>query len=79
MFFKSNERFEFLPDLDLPEDFNQKQYEIIFDPGKDEFTARDRMTDHVYNVTPHAMAVLVNEDYRRAVFATHIHVARTFN
>jgi hypothetical protein len=64
--------------LTAPE-FDPKRYDIKFDHEEDEFICRDLEEGCVYSVTPHAMAVLYDENYRMACFATRQHVQKTFN
>ena len=63
--------------LPFPIDFDPKRYQVVYDDHSQEFVTTDRLTKEVFNVTAHAMAVLVDDEYRRAVFATHDHVKQT--
>ena len=60
-------------------EFDPKRYDIKFDHEEDEFICRDLEEGFVYSVTPHAMAVLYDDNYRMACFATRHHVQKTFN
>ena len=60
-------------------EFDHKRYDIKFEHEEDEFICRDLEEGFVYSVTPHAMAVLYDDNYRMACFATRHHVQKTFN
>tara|TARA_R100000789_G_C2973869_1_gene141487 strand:- start:111 stop:308 length:198 start_codon:yes stop_codon:yes gene_type:complete len=57
-----------------PEDFDPKHFDVRWDDHYDDYSVKRLSDGAIFAVTPHALAVLRDEDYRMAVFATQAHI-----